>query len=57
MEGSSTVHMAAPAGKMPAPWLGVYWLFGGSPRKRRNVRDMTKTLIRIKDVVERADAP
>jgi hypothetical protein len=36
----------------PAPWLGVYWLFGGFLRKRRNVRDMTKTLNRIKDVVE-----
>ena len=36
----------------PAPWLGVYWLFGGFLRIRRNVRDMTKTLNRIKDVVE-----
>ncbi|OBK68766.1 cyclase [Mycobacterium sp. 1165178.9] len=36
----------------PAPWLGVYWLFGGFLRKRRNIRDMTKTLNRIKDVVE-----
>ena len=36
----------------PAPWLGVYWFFGGFLRKRRNVRDMTKTLNRIKDVVE-----
>jgi hypothetical protein len=36
----------------PAPWLGVYWLLGGFLRKRRNVRDMTKTLNRIKDVVE-----
>ncbi|WP_208611787.1 SRPBCC family protein [Mycobacterium paraffinicum] len=36
----------------PAPWLGLYWLFGGFLRKRRNVRDMTKTLNRIKDVVE-----
>jgi len=30
----------------------VYWFFGGFLRKRRNVRDMTKTLNRIKDVVE-----
>lgn len=36
----------------PAPWLGLYWLFGGFLRQRRNVRDMTKTLNRIKDVVE-----
>ena len=36
----------------PAPWIGVYWLLGGFLRKRRNVRDMTKTLNRIKDVVE-----
>jgi hypothetical protein len=36
----------------PAPWLSVYWLLGGFLRKRRNVRDMTKTLNRIKDVVE-----
>ncbi|ANR93632.1 Polyketide cyclase / dehydrase and lipid transport [Mycobacterium avium subsp. avium] len=40
----------------PAPWLPVYWVFGGFLRKRRNIRDMTKTLNRIKDVVE-ADAP
>jgi hypothetical protein len=102
MEGSATVHMAAPADKIweliadvrntgrfspevieaewlgdttgpalgakfrghvrrnvtesfrlnPAPWLGVYWLLGGFLRKRRNIRDMTKTLNRIKDVVE-----
>jgi len=36
----------------PAPWLGVYWLFGGFLRKRRNIRDMTTTLNRIKDVAE-----
>lgn len=36
----------------PSPLLGVYWLFGGFLRKRRNVRDMTKTLQRIKAVVE-----
>ncbi|ARG72194.1 cyclase [Mycobacterium kansasii] len=29
-----------------------YWAFGGWLRKRRNIRDMTKTLQRIKDVVE-----
>lgn len=29
-----------------------YWMFGGYLRQRRNVRDMTKTLHRIKDVVE-----
>jgi hypothetical protein len=29
-----------------------FWLFGGWLRKRRNVRDMTKTLQRIKAVVE-----
>jgi len=29
-----------------------YWMFGGLLRQRRNVRDMTKTLNRIKDVVE-----
>jgi len=31
---------------------GVYFVFGGFLRKRRNIRDMTKTLNRIKDVVE-----
>lgn len=36
----------------PSPVLGAYWLFGGFLRKRRNIRDMTKTLNRIKDVVE-----
>jgi polyketide cyclase/dehydrase/lipid transport protein len=29
-----------------------YWLFGGYLRQRRNIRDMTKTLHRIKDVAE-----
>jgi hypothetical protein len=29
-----------------------YWLFGGHLRQRRNVRDMAKTLRRIKDVAE-----
>ncbi|EUA42485.1 hypothetical protein I553_6345 [Mycobacterium xenopi 4042] len=29
-----------------------YWVFGGWLRQRRNLRDMTKTLNRIKDVVE-----
>ncbi|QUR67640.1 SRPBCC family protein [Mycobacterium spongiae] len=29
-----------------------YWVFGGWRRQRNNIRDMTKTLQRIKDVVE-----
>jgi hypothetical protein len=29
-----------------------HWVFGGLLRKRRNIRDMTKTLHRIKDAVE-----
>jgi Polyketide cyclase / dehydrase and lipid transport len=29
-----------------------YWLFGGYLRQRRNIRDMAKTLRRIKDVAE-----
>jgi hypothetical protein len=29
-----------------------YWVFGGWLRQRNNVRDMTITLNRIKDVVE-----
>lgn len=29
-----------------------YWVFGGFLRKRRNIRDMTKTLQRIKDAAE-----
>lgn len=29
-----------------------YWLFGGWLRQRRNIRDMAKTLRRIKDVAE-----
>ncbi|MBY0441385.1 MAG: SRPBCC family protein [Mycobacteriaceae bacterium] len=34
-------------------WTTLYfWLFGGYLRQRRNIRDMTKTLHRIKDVVE-----
>ncbi len=28
------------------------WMFGGFLRRRRNIRDMTKTLHRIKDVAE-----
>jgi Polyketide cyclase / dehydrase and lipid transport len=36
----------------PAPWLGAYWFLGGFLRKRRNIRDMTKTLNRIKEVCE-----
>lgn len=31
-----------------------YWAFGGFLRQRRNIRDMTKTLERIRDVVEAA---
>ncbi len=29
-----------------------YWMFGGWLRQRRNIRDMAKTLRRIKDVAE-----
>lgn len=36
----------------PSPLNSVYMVFGGFLRKRRNIRDMTKTLHRIKDVVE-----
>jgi Polyketide cyclase / dehydrase and lipid transport len=36
------------------PLNNVFWVFGGFLRKRRNVRDMTKTLNRIKAVVETA---
>jgi hypothetical protein len=32
--------------------ISVYFLFGGFLRKRRNIRDMTKTLNGIKDAVE-----
>lgn len=35
-----------------SPFNNVYLLLGGFLRKRRNIRDMTKTLHRIKDVVE-----
>jgi hypothetical protein len=35
-----------------SPFVNVYWLFGGFLRQRRNIRDMTKTLNRIKDVAE-----
>lgn len=31
-----------------------FWVFGGFLRQRRNIRDMRKTLERIKDVVEAA---
>ena len=38
-----------------SPWTALYyWVFGGWLRQRRNVRDMRKTLERIKDVVESA---
>ncbi|OBK24174.1 cyclase [Mycobacterium asiaticum] len=36
----------------PSPLNNVYLVFGGFLRRRRNIRDMTKTLQRIKDVVE-----
>src|SRR6202158_4911893 len=35
----------------------LFWAFGGYLRRRRNIRDMTKTLERIKDVVEAPSAP
>lgn len=35
-----------------SPATRLYWLFGGYLRKRRNIRDMRKTLERIKAVVE-----
>lgn len=35
-----------------SPLTPIYFVFGGFLRKRRNVRDMTKTLHRIKAVVE-----
>ena len=35
-----------------SPLTKVYLVFGGFLRRRRNIRDMTKTLHRIKDVVE-----
>lgn len=31
-----------------------YWMFGGFLRQRRNIRDMTTTLERIRDLVEAA---
>jgi Polyketide cyclase / dehydrase and lipid transport len=37
----------------PSPLTTLYyWVFGGYLRQRRNIRDMTKTLHRIKDVAE-----
>lgn len=36
----------------PSPFNNVYLVLGGFLRKRRNIRDMTKTLQRIRDVVE-----
>src|SRR3954471_1465742 len=36
----------------PSPLLIIYSVLGGFLRRRRNIRDMTKTLQRIKDVVE-----
>jgi len=36
-----------------SPWVSVYyWAFGGALRQRRNIREMTKTLERIKAVAE-----
>lgn len=36
-----------------SPLVNIYfYVFGGFLRKRRNIRDMTKTLHRIKDVAE-----
>lgn len=37
----------------PTAFTGIYyWVFGGWLRQRNNIRDMYKTLHRIKDVVE-----
>lgn len=36
----------------PSPLNNIYYVLGGFLRKRRNIRDMTKTLHRIKAVVE-----
>jgi hypothetical protein len=37
----------------PSPLTTLYyWMFGGYLRQRRNIRDMAKTLRRIKDVAE-----
>ncbi|MBV8930605.1 MAG: SRPBCC family protein, partial [Mycobacteriaceae bacterium] len=38
----------------PTPVLRFYWAVLGPLRGRRNVRDMRRTLERIKDVVESA---
>lgn len=37
-----------------SPVTNLYWLLGGFLRQRRNVRDMTRTLQRIKAAVEAA---
>lgn len=40
----------------PSPLVTLYyWMFGGYLRQRRNIRDMTTTLQRIKPVAEAAD--
>lgn len=40
----------------PSPLVTLYyWMFGGYLRQRRNIRDMTTTLQRIKAVAEAAD--
>lgn len=37
----------------PSPLTTLYyWVFGGFLRQRRNIRDMTTTLMRIKEVAE-----
>ena len=36
----------------PGPFTTVFSMFGGQLRRRRNIRDMRKTLERIRDVVE-----
>jgi hypothetical protein len=38
----------------PSPLLRIYWALGGWLRGRRNMRDMRKTLERIRDVAETA---
>ena len=36
----------------PSPLLRIYGVLGGQLRRRRNIRDMARTLERIKNVVE-----
>lgn len=35
-----------------SPFLRIYWVFGGYLRRRRNVRDMRKTLERVREAAE-----